>query len=134
MMNQMNNVSQVQQINRGDIYMVNLPITGNSIQGGLRPIIICSNSIACKHSPVLQYIPLTSRAKKWMPTHVDVEVSVETGLRVKSIAMCEQINLVSTGDLLEKVGICSSHIISKLDKGISIQLGLVDATSNVAYA
>ena len=133
-MNQLNNVNQQQQINRGDIYMANLPMTGNSIQGGLRPIIICSNSIACKYSSVLQYIPLTSRPKKWMPTHVEVEVSVETGLRVKSIAMCEQINLVSTKDFLEKIGKCSNYTINKLDKGILIQLGLVDVRSNVAYA
>lgn len=77
-------------VKNGDIYMAELPDDeGGSLQSGTRPVIIVSNNLANKHSPVVTVIPLTSQlSKKKLPTHTIVD---ECGLDKKSIVLAEQI-------------------------------------------
>jgi len=44
--------------------MVNLGVGKGSIQGGIRPVVIISNSMNNKFSPTVNVLPVTSRAKK----------------------------------------------------------------------
>ena len=124
-MQDLNNLQrQSKQINRGDIWLVNLPFTGNSIQGGgIRPMIVASNSMCCKHSSVIHAIPTTGQSKKWIPTHVKISAS-SSGLLRDSIALCEQVMLLPKDSFQTKVGSCSDPIISKLNQALSIQFGL----------
>jgi len=121
------------QINRGDIYLVNLGEGVGSIQGGfMRPVIIVSNNKANSFSPVIHAIPLTSKAKRWMPTHCIIPTSV--GLQRESTALCEQIMLLPVGKFTQKIGFCDDFIMSKVDEGIMVQFSLSDSKYNNSVA
>ena len=118
---------------RGEIWLVNLPFTGNSIQGGFqRPMLIIANNKACEYSPVIHALPLTSQSKKWMPTHV--EISTSSWLIKNSTALCEQTMLLSKDVFINKIGVCDDLTMRKIDQGISIQFGLSFNTNKMAYA
>ena len=61
-------------LTRGTIAMVELNGEGH-IQKGVRPVVIVSNNKACEVSPTLIIVPLTSRDKRPLPTHVKLEPS-----------------------------------------------------------
>jgi len=63
-------------VRRGDTYMARLQSDedGGSLQEGRRPILIISNDLANKHSPVVTIVPITSKLRKNpLPTHVLIE-------------------------------------------------------------
>jgi len=123
----------MQQLNRGEIYLVNLGSGVGSIQGGFhRPMIIVSNNKANCFSPVIHAIPLTSKTKKWMPTHVEIPTSV--GLQRESTALCEQLMLLPIEQFSQKIGFCNDFIMSKVDAGIMVQFGLLENKNNVESA
>lgn len=110
---------------RGEIYMVDLPKTTTSIQAGFRPCILVSNDKANTYSPTVQIVPLTTQEKKYLPTHVEIDRSC--GLLLTSIALCEQITIVSKECFKERVGKCDFNTLKKVEKGMSIQLGMAIA-------
>ena len=68
--------NETMMISRGDIYMAKLQSDedNGSLQEGRRPILIISNDLANKHSPVVTIVPLTSKLRKNpLPTHVLIE-------------------------------------------------------------
>ena len=79
------------EITRGTIVMVDLPTGNNSVQGGTRPAVVLSNDKGNKFSPVLIIVPLTSKVKKYMPTHHTIEPSMINGITKTRIALAEQI-------------------------------------------
>ena len=57
------------EIKQYSIVIANLPENGKHIQAKKRPVIIISNNICNKYSPVITIIPITSKSKKDLPTH-----------------------------------------------------------------
>jgi mRNA interferase MazF len=108
---------------RGDIYLVELKSKG-SIQGGIRPVIVVSNNRANAYSPVVQVIPITSKAKKHLPTHV--QIGLESGLKIESTALAEQLTIVDKDDLITRVGMVDIRIMKQVDRALSIQIGVFD--------
>lgn len=117
---------------RGDIYFADLgDKQGSSIQRGLRPVLIVSNDVANRHSPVITMIPLTGRVqkKRTLPTHVFIPQSAATGLDRASVALAEQVTSIDKGELLEFKGrVTNPHIMEAVDQAIKIQLGVSDRT------
>jgi len=131
-MNQMNNVSQVQQINRGDIYLANLPGGIGSEQSSMRPVIIIQNAMGNKFSPCCSVIPLTSRiSKKWMPTHVTLHKT--SCLSVLSIALAEQITTISKERLTKYIGAVNHAELLECENALMVQLG-IGSVNRVQYA
>ena len=78
----------------GEVYQIYFDGYG-SVQTGWRPGIIIQNNIGNKYSPNVIAIPLTSAIKNLnQPTHVFLS-SKETGLKLDSIALCENPETVS---------------------------------------
>lgn len=117
----------MQEIKRGEIFLVDLGNKSGSIQGFKRPMIIVSNLMACKYSPIIHAVPTTGQIKRWMPTHVEIPMS--SGLLKSSIALCEQVQLLNREDFINKVGACDNYIMSKIDHSLAIQFGLVGVES-----
>ena len=117
---------------RGDIYYADLGERQNtSIQDGIRPVVIVSNDMANRHSPVITMIPLTGRIqkKRALPTHVLIPQSVATGLSTASLALAEQVTTISKDRLLDYRGrITNPHIMDAIDRAIKIQLGVENHT------
>ena len=109
--------------------MVRLPAREGSIQGGLRPAIIVSNDMANKFSSVIHIIPLTTKAKKPLRTHV--AISKESGMVMDSIAMAEQSMLVDKACFCHQIGELNENLMNKIDTAIMIQFGFYDKIKNI---
>ena len=74
-----------------------------SEQSGVRPVLILQNDKGNAVSPVTTVIPLTTRRKHPMSTHVPVSAQ-DTGSAFDSFAMVEQIRVVDKMRLLKRLG------------------------------
>lgn len=94
-----------------------------SIQGKSRPYLIVSNDACNESSPVITVVPFTSKDKKYLPTHVYVNLYGH-----KQTILCEQVrafnkkNLESNGSYF--ISKMPDYIMKKVDRCLAIQLGL----------
>lgn len=89
-------------IRRGDIWLCDLSDSLGSEQAGTRPVVILQNDKGNDVSPLTTVIPLTSRKKHYIPTHVPLPK--EADVAVDSLAMAEQIRCVDRCRLLRRLG------------------------------
>jgi len=110
-------------IKRGDIYRMNCAKrTDSHIIYGERPVIVVSNDTANRFSPVISVVPVTSRKRKLLPTHVAVE---GYGLAEPSTVLTEQVLSVNKTDLLDKIGtLAKTDEMLKIDRCLCIQFGV----------
>lgn len=112
-------------IKRGEIYYADLGKGYGSKQGGRRPVVIIQNDIGNKFSPMVTVVPLTSRVKRQMPTHVTIDPA-SCGIRNTSIVLGEQIMTINKSQLSGcKIGMCNNDIMKKVNYAIMVQMGLV---------
>ena len=115
----LNNQNKIQKY---DICEVALPQAqpGSSIQGGTRPVVIVSNNKCNQHSPVVSIVPLTSKPKKWLPTHVGLR---GFGLTADSTALCEQITSIDRNLITRSIGhITSVRVQDLIDHALRVQI------------
>lgn len=109
-------------VRRRDIWMADLRIGAvGSEQGEIRPVLIVQNNIGNKHSPTVTVVPLTSRTKNNLPTHVILN---EPCLPSKSIALAEQIRTIDKSRLIKYMGKVDENVIDKINDAIAIHVGL----------
>ena len=121
------------EINTFDIYWAKLDENNdNSIQGGIRPIIVLSNSKSNLFSPTVNIIPLTRNIEvkgntKRFPQHIFIPFG-----RRGSIALSEQLTCINKSQLLgSRVGNISDPGIRKeLATVVLKQLGIFDVVTN----
>jgi len=115
---------QQREYKRGQIYIVNLPEGKGSIQSRTRPCVLISNNLANHYSQVLHVCPVTTATlKSKLPTHIGI--SKKNGLLKDSIALCEQVMLVTKDSLINFAGCCDEDTMKRIDRGIAIQFGLL---------
>lgn len=72
----------------GQVYTARLD-RQDSVQGGIRPVMVFQNNTGNRHSPNVTVIPMTSKKKKpSQPTHVFLD-GEECGLKCDSVLLCE---------------------------------------------
>lgn len=110
---------------RYDIWMAHIPDGNKShVQHGFRPVLVVSNDMANRFSPVITVVPLTSRLNKHqLPTHVLLQ---DQGLDRNSLALCEQILTLDKSCLKHRIG----FVYKEFDRltichALAIQLGMV---------
>lgn len=113
---------------RGEIYfLLKEQLINNSVQAGLRPVIVVQNDIGNHFSPTTIVCSITSAKKKSLPTHLYIGTS--GGLYKESTILCEQIQTVDKKDLKSYVGcITDQTILNALNYKILISLGIADKT------
>lgn len=111
-------------IKRYDIWIANIPGGDQThVQYGIRPVLVVSNDMANKNSPVITAIPLISQLhKRHLPTHVLLR---DRCLERNSLALCEQILSVDKSCLERRIG----FLYKELDRlavchALAIQLGM----------
>ncbi len=110
-------------VRRGDIWMADLRLgTVGSEQGEIRPVLVVQNNIGNKFSPTVTIVPLTSRIKNNLPTHVVIS---ESFLPTLSVALAEQIRTIDKSRLIKYMGKLNENIMSKINNAIAIQMGLI---------
>ena len=120
------NVNVVKELDRGVIAMVELPEGKGSIQGGLRPCVIVSNSASCKYSPVVICVPLSSNInKKKLPTHAIITPNEKSNrLKRASVALCEQIITITKDSIRFATGKLSYEETERINECMKISLSL----------
>lgn len=110
-------------IKRGDIYYADLSPVVGSEQSGVRPILIIQNDIGNKFSPTIIGVPITSKLKVNMPTHIQIEGN-RYGLEKDSVILAEQIRTLDKTRLKEKVGKLDKNTMESVKRAIEISCGL----------
>lgn len=110
---------------RGEIYDARLEPVEGSEQGGTRPVIIVSRDALNAYSPVVLAVPCTTykAAKRIYPTQVLIQAS-DGGLTNDSIAMADQVRVLSKTRLLRLRGMLSDETIVLLNQALLIALDL----------
>jgi mRNA interferase MazF len=116
-------------IKRGDVYFADLHEPFGSEQGGRRPVLVIQNDVGNKHSPTIIVAPLTSQAKKFLPTHVPV--TVEDGLKVDSTILLEQVRVLDKGRLKSgRITSLGCSIMSRVDNALAISFGMTPSMAS----
>lgn len=109
------------KLKRGQIYYADLSPVIGSEQGGMRPVLIVSNDIGNKYSPVVICAPITSKMDKTqMPTHVNI-----SGLMKDSQVMLEQVRTIDKRRLISYICRADGRTMAQVDKAIKISLGVI---------
>ena len=104
---------------RGEVWWVDFdPSVGGEIKKK-RPAVIVSNDAANTHLNRVQVVPLTSRTGRIYPSEALVTIGGRQGK-----AMADQLTTVSKLRLLDCVGKLTGDDMRKVERAISIQLGL----------
>ncbi|MBN3553301.1 type II toxin-antitoxin system PemK/MazF family toxin [Fictibacillus nanhaiensis] len=113
-------------LTRGDIYFADLsPVVGSEL-GGVRPVLVVSNDIANKFSPVINIAPITAQIQKAkLPTHVEIDAK-RWGFEKDSVIIVEQTLTVDKQRLKDKITHLDEEMMNKVDEALSVQLGLID--------
>lgn len=110
---------------RGDVFLARLgPIEGSE-QAGTTPVAVVSRDAINANSPVVVIVPFTDAGNpnRLYPSHVWVAKG-SAGLRIDSIAKCEQIRAIATSRLITFSGKLANSQIAELDEAIRITLAL----------
>ena len=114
----------MKDIKRNEIYYADLnPVIGSE-QGGVRPVLVIQNDMGNKYSPTTIVAAITSRqTKAKLPTHIEIGEEV---FEKDSVVLLEQIRTVDKSRLKEYVGTLDNRTMDRVNKAISISVGLKD--------
>lgn len=104
---------QPAKLKRGDVFFADL---GNKC----RPWLVIQNDIGNKHSDRTIVVPLTSKIKKKLPTHVVVCY----GNIINSAVQCEEIRTAKVKPEWEPVEHLPPEIMKHIDRALKIAIGL----------
>ncbi len=108
---------------RGDIYYADLGDVVGSEQFGLRPVVIVQNNIGNKYSKTVIVLPITSKVKKELPTHIKIE-GRNFGLEKDSIILAEQIRTIDKSRLKKRIGKIDKTVLNEIKQALIISCGL----------
>lgn len=108
------------QILRGQVYYADLSPVKGSEQGGVRPVVIVSNDVGNKYSTVVIVCPLTSRSKKYIPTHITLPNDICKG----SLIEAEQVRTIDKSRLVKYLTSIPAEYMARVDKALKISLAL----------
>src|SRR5690606_17237637 len=95
-----------------------------NIQGGIRPVLIVSNNIGNKFSPVVIVAPITGQVHKAkLPTHVVLSAR-EHGLERDSVVLFEQLRTINKSSLIEKVSHIDQRSMREIERGLHVSIGI----------
>lgn len=116
--------NDMKDIKRNEIYYADLnPVIGSE-QGGVRPVLVIQNDMGNKYSPTTIVAAITSRqTKAKLPTHIEIGEEV---FEKDSVVLLEQIRTVDKSRLKEYVGKLDIRTMDRVNKAISISVGLKD--------
>lgn len=96
----------IMKVKRFDIVQADLSGTIGSEQGGIRPVLVIQNDIGNLYSPTTIVMPFSTKTFKnpKQSTHTLIEKSTDTGLKMDSILLGEQMRVISNQRIIKKIG------------------------------
>ncbi|GAV11339.1 type II toxin-antitoxin system PemK/MazF family toxin [Paenibacillus sp. NAIST15-1] len=117
---------RVVQYKRDDIWLADLGGSAGSEQGGIRPVLLISNDIGNRFSPVVIGAVISSATtKKRMPTHVSLPAN-RHGLIKDSFVGTEQLKTIDKWCLIEKLTTIDEETMDEINEALILSLGLRD--------
>lgn len=111
------------QPRRGDIFMADLVRDPLYRKRGMRPVLIIQNNKGNANSCSVIAVPITSRRKKSLPTHVILDR--RCGVKRESIALCEDIMTIEKRCLLDYIGtIINTAAEAEVNEALRISIAL----------
>lgn len=111
-------------VKRGEIFFASLSPVQGSEQGGTRPVLIIQNDVGNQYSPTTIVLAITSQMNKSkLPTHVELSKE-ESGLERDSVVLAEQVRTIDKSRLGNKVAILRDKTMERIEKAISISMGI----------
>jgi mRNA interferase MazF len=110
-------------IKRGDIFYADLGDTVGSEQKGVRPVLVVQNDIGNKYSSTVIILPITSKLKNQLPTHVGIN-GEKYGLDKDSTILAEQIRTIDKVRLKDKIGSLDFSIMVKVKEALKISFSI----------
>ena len=108
----------------GEVYLMKFGGSGSE-QSGWRPGIVFQNNTGNRFSPNIIAIPLTSALKKLgQPTHVLLRAS-DSGLRMDSVALCENPERMSKERVGQYLTTLSDQYMQKIAEANLIATGAI---------
>lgn len=94
------------KIKKYDIVQADLSGTVGSEQGGIRPVLIIQNNVGNLHSPTTIVMPFSTKIFKNpnQPMHTLIKSSADTGLKMDSVLLGEQMRVISNQRIKKKIG------------------------------
>jgi mRNA interferase MazF len=110
------------QFSRGAIFYADLPNVGGNVINGMRPVVIIQNNTRNSQSPTTLVMPLTSRNKKPMPTHIKLKQG--QGLDRDSTILAEQVICINKSQLGRFVTRLPESVMQHVDSALALSIGL----------
>ena len=104
---------------RGYVYIAKVNGEYGSEQHGTRPVVVVQNDKGNLYSTTTIVVPITSRDKHYLPTHVALNTNI---FEKQSMALAEQVMTVSKDRLTRYIGVLSFSDMQKIDKALRISL------------
>jgi mRNA interferase MazF len=94
------------EVKRFDIVQADLSGAIGSEQGGIRPVLIIQNDTGNLYSSTTIVMPFSTKTFKNpnQPTHTLIRKSADTGLKMDSILLGEQMRVISNQRIKKKIG------------------------------
>jgi mRNA interferase MazF len=115
-----------ERIERGNVYYADLgerQSSRDAVQRGKRPVLVVSNNLANKYSPAITIVPLTTRNKHHLPTHIEFGLP-NHGEVVSNTALCEQVRTINVDQLYFKIGSLDDDIMRDVNNCLEVALAL----------
>lgn len=104
---------------RGYVYIAKTNGEYGSEQHGKRPVVIVQNDKGNLYSTTTIVVPITSKDKHFLPTHVQLDSDI---FKKPSMALAEQVMTISKDRLEKYVGALSFADMKKIDEALRISL------------
>lgn len=117
------------EIHRGDIFwcpVMEVNAGGELFVGSPRPVIIVSNDVFNATSGNVTVVPITTKEKKPLQTHVEISVN-----QISGTALCEKVSIATKDNLGYFCGSVSGEKIEEIDKALCFQLSLERETIHI---
>ena len=112
-------------MNRGDVYDTRLDPTEGSEEGGFRPVVIVSrDAINAARTTVIAIPCTTYRPGTHLYASNVLLHAPDGGLRVDSIALCDQIRVLAKSRLLRRRGVLAAMAMAEIDQALLVTLDL----------
>ena len=112
---------------KGEIFWVDIGEKDGCVQSGgkdgLRPCLIVSNDTACRVSPVITVVPISSsprRVKRTLPVHMHIQKP----MALPSVLLFEQITTVNARQICQYIGTLSAVQMQEVDLRLKLAFGI----------
>ncbi len=108
-------------MNKGDIYLIEIPGIGGHEQIGLRPGIVFSNEI----KNIVLIIPITTKTKaSTYDFTLKIPKSKDNGLDLDSVGLVFQLRAIDKKRIKNKIGVLEDNFVSQINNLIIEMLKL----------